>query len=83
MANFLNDLYDYISEDVSSLRGNPQYARAVKAYMEIEAEVKKKTGVELLERYQQAESQVSSLRNLEILRRSLRFGARFAAEVLG
>ena len=82
MADFLNDLYDCISEDMSSLRNDPQYIHAVKAYMEIEAEVKKKIGSELLEQYQQAENQVSSFRNLEILRRSLRFGACFAMEVL-
>ena len=82
MNDFMSGLYDCISEDMSSLRDNPQYVHAVKAYMQIEEEVKEKIGRELLEQYQQAESQVSSLRNLEILRRSLHFGARFAMEVL-
>ncbi len=83
MNDFLNNFYNYISEDMSSLRDDPQYDSAVKAYMEIEAEVKQKIGDDLLERYQQAETQVFSLRDLEILRRSLRFGSQFALAVLG
>lgn len=82
MNNFLNDLYNYISENMPSLRKDPAYERAVQAYMEIEAEVKEKIGGELLERYQKAESEVFHLGNLEIFRHSLCFGAQFALEVL-
>lgn len=82
MNSFISDLYNYISEDMSSLRKDPEYERAVQAYMELEEEVKEKIGVDLLARYQQAESQVFFLRDLTILRLSLRFGARFALEVL-
>lgn len=83
MTDFLTDLYNYISEDMSSLRQDPEYERAVQAYMELEEEVKEKIGIDLLNRYQQAETRVFSLRNLAVLRRSLRFGARFMLEVLG
>ena len=82
MNDFLDDLYNYISEDMLPLRKDPEYERAVQAYMEIEAEVKEKIGSELLDRYQQAENQVFSLRDLAVLRHSLRFGAQFALEVL-
>lgn len=82
MTDFLNDLYNYITENMPSLRGNPEYERAVQAYMEIEAEVKEKTGDELLERYQRAENEVFQLGNLEVLRHSLHFGVQFALEVL-
>ena len=50
--------------------------------MELEEEVKEKIGVDLLGRYQQAESHVFFLRDLAVLRLSLRFGARFALEIL-
>ena len=83
MNDFLTNLYNYISEDMPSLRKDPEYERAVQAYMKIEEEVKEKTGAELLDRYQQAENEIFHLRNLEILRHSLRFGAQFALEVLG
>lgn len=82
MNTFLNDLYNYISENMPPLRKDPEYERAVQAYMEIEAEVKEKTGGELLERYQRAENEVFHLGNLEVLRHSLRFGFQFAMEVL-
>lgn len=82
MADFLSDLYNYISEDTLPLRKDPEYERAVQAYMKIETEVKEKIGGELLGRYQQAENEVFYLRNLEVLRHSLSFGAHFALEVL-
>lgn len=82
MHDFINDLYNYISEDMSSLRKDPEYERAVQAYMEVEAEVKEKIGTDLLGRYQQAENEVFHLGNLKVFRHSLRFGAQFALEVL-
>ena len=82
MNDFLTDLYNYISENMPSLCKDPEYVQAVQAYMELEAEVKEKIGIDLLERYQQAENQVSLIGDLAILRYSLRFGAQFALEVL-
>lgn len=82
MNDFLAEFYHYISESIPSLRTDPEYIQAVQAYMTLEAEVKEKIGVDLIERYQQAESQIFFLRDLEVLRRSLRFGVQFALEVL-
>lgn len=33
MNDFLNDLYNYISEDMLPLRKDPEYERAVQAYI--------------------------------------------------
>ena len=82
MNDFLTSLFDQIIEEIRPPKGDPEYERAVQAYMELEEEVKEKIGVDLLERYQQAESQVFFLKDLTVLRLSLRFGARFALEVL-
>ena len=83
MTDFLSDLYNYISEDMLPLRKDPEYERAVQAYMEIEAEVKEKIGLDLLLRYQRAQNIAFGWEKDAIFTRGLRFGSRFMLEVLG
>lgn len=82
MNNFLSGLYDYICEQTPSLRSDPEYQQAVKAYTEIEAEVKEKIGDDLLYKYQHAEGAVSRLWELAIVRQTLRISCRFMLEIL-
>ena len=78
----MSALYDYISEHTSSLRDDPDYQRAVQAYTEIEEEVKKKIGGDLLYKYQCAEADISHRRDVAVFVQSLRYGRRFMLEVL-
>lgn len=82
MNDFMADFYGYICEHTPSLRDDPEYQRATKAYMEIEAEVKEKTGVDLLSKYQRAEWAVSHQWEFAIFRQTLRFCHDFMLEIL-
>ena len=83
MNDFLNDLYCALLEDIRPPKGDPEYERAVQAYMEIEAEVKEKIGLDLLLRYQRAQNIAFGWEKDAIFTRGLRFGSRFMLEVLG
>ena len=82
MSDFLNDLYCDLIESLRTPRGDPEYERAVKAYMELEEEVKEKIGLDLLSQYQRAHSDAFDWEKAAIFTRGLRFGARFTLEVL-
>lgn len=82
MTTFISDLYDYICEHTPSSRDDPEYRRAVKAYEEIEEEVKEKIGDDLLYKYQCAEGAVSRLWELAIIRQTLRFSCHFLLKML-
>ena len=82
MNDFISDLYDYICEQAPSVRNDPEYKQAVKAYEEIEAEVREKTGEDLLAEYQRAEWGCSRLRELAVFRQTLRFCQHFTLETL-
>jgi len=83
MKSIISDLYDYFCENTPPLRDNPEYQRAVKAYMEIETEVKEKIGSDLLSKYQSAESAVSRQCEIAVFSRALRLGHGFMIELLG
>lgn len=81
MNDFIADFYyNYICEQTPSLRDDPEYQKAVKAYMEVEAEVKEKTGADLLAKYQNAEGDISHLWEYAIFRQTLRFCCHFMLE---
>ena len=82
MNDYMSALYDYISENTPPLRDDPEYDRAVKAYMEIEAEVKEKIGPDLLQKYQCAEGTISRKWEMALFSQALRFGGHFMMEVL-
>ena len=82
MNEFLNDLYNYISEHTLALQDDRDYQHALQAYMTLEEEVKEKIGGDLLYRYQCAEDDVSRRRNIAVFAQTLRFSHRFMLEVL-
>ena len=82
MNGFISGPYGYICEQAPSLRNDPEYQRAVKAYMEIEVEVQEKTGVDLLNQYQRAEWAVPHQWDFAIFRQILRFCCRFMLKAL-
>lgn len=82
MTNFLTNLFDYTTEEIRPPRGDPEYERAVKAYMELEEEVKEKIGLDRLSQYQNAQDAAFSWEKSAIFACGLRFGARFMLEVL-
>lgn len=82
MRNVMDALYDFVCENTPSLRHDPEYQQTVKAYTEIEEEVKEKIGDDLLYKYQRAERAVSRLWELAIVRQTLRISCRFMLEIL-
>lgn len=82
MSDFISDFYGYICEQTPSLRSDPEYQQAAKAYMELEAKVQEKTGAELLAEYQRAEWAVSHQWEFAIFRQTLRFCHDFMSEIL-
>ena len=82
MNDFLTSLFDQIIEEIRPPKGDPEYERAVQAYMELEEEVKEKIGLDLLSQYQRAHSDAFDWEKAAIFTRGLRFGARFTLEVL-
>ena len=48
MTDFLTDLYLSFLEDIQVPSGDPEHEQAVQAYMELEAEVKEKIGLDLV-----------------------------------
>lgn len=82
MSDFLNDLYCDLIESLRTPRGDPEYERAVKAYMELEEEVKEKIGLDRLSQYQGAQDAAFGWEKIAIFACGLRFGAQFMLEVL-
>lgn len=82
MSDFLNDLYCDLIESLRTPRGDPEYERAVKAYMELEEEVKEKIGLDRLSQYQSARDAAFDWEKSAIFACGLRFGAQFMLEVL-
>ena len=81
MDKFFIDLYNYVSERTPSLSGDPEYGQALQAYMEIEAEVKKKIGEDLLYRYQCAEAELSHRQDVAVFIQTLRLARLLLREV--
>lgn len=82
MTDFLTDLYSTLLEDIRTPKGDPEYEQANQAYMEIEAQVKEKIGLDLLSQYLQARHLAHHWEDMAIFTCGLRFGAQFALEVL-
>lgn len=82
MRDMLNGFYSYICENTPSLRNDPEYQRVLKAYEEIEKEVKEKIGDDLLSKYQCAEGAYSHLWELAVFRQTIRYCHYFMLEVL-
>lgn len=82
MTDFLTDLFDYTTEEIRPPRGDPEYERAVKAYMDLEEEVKEKIGLDHLSQYQGAQNAAFGWEKIAIFTCGLRFGAQFMLEVL-
>ncbi len=82
MNNFLDDLHHYISEQTPGLSHDPDYQRAPQAYLELEAEVKEKIGLDLLCKYQHAEEAISRRREMAVFVQALRFSYSFLLEIL-
>lgn len=82
MNDFLTDLFDRTTEEIRPPLGDPEHKRAVKAYMDLEEEVKEKIGLDLLSQYQRAHSDAFDWEKSAIFTCGLRFGARFMLEVL-
>lgn len=82
MNDFLTDLYTFLLEDIQIPTGDPEYKQAVQAYLELEEEVKKKIGLDLLSQYQRAQHIAFGWENAAIFSCGLRFGAQFMLEVL-
>ena len=82
MNDFINNLYSTLVETIRTPQGDPEYERAVQAYMKLEEEVKEKIGSDLLYRYQCAEDDISRRRNIAVFAQTLRFSHRFMLEVL-
>lgn len=82
MTDFLTDLYLSFLEDIQVPSGDPEHEQAVQAYMELEAEVKEKIGLDLLSQYQRAQHIAFGWENAAIFSCGLHFGAQFMLEVL-
>ena len=82
MDDFIHDLYHMLTEGIQVPTGDPEHERAVQAYMELEEEVKKKIGLDLLSRYQRAHYLAHSWEDVAAFSCGLRFGARFVLETL-
>ena len=82
MNNFLDDLHHYISEQTPGLSHDPDYQRALQAYLELEEKVKEKIGLDLLSQYQRAQHNAFGWENVAIFSCGLRFGAQFMLEIL-
>lgn len=82
MNDIATDLYNYIFEHTPPLTDDIEYQQALQTYMELEDEVRTKTGGELLFQYQRAESEVSHRQNVAVLMHSLRFEAHLMREIL-
>ena len=82
MNDFLTDLYDRTTEEIRPPRGDSEYDRAVKEYMELEEEVKEKIGLDLLSQYQRAQDAAFGWDKRAIFACGLHFGAQFMLEVL-
>ncbi|NBI11136.1 hypothetical protein D1641_14115 [Colidextribacter sp. OB.20] len=82
MNDFIADLYYILTEEIQVPTGDPEYKRAVQAYMELEEEVKEKIGLDLLSQYQRAHYLAHSWEDVAAFSCGLRFGARFVLEVL-
>ena len=77
MNNFLDDLHHYISEQTPGLSHDPDYQRALQAYLELE-----KIGLDLLCKYQHAEEAISRRREMAVFVQALRFSHSFLLEIL-
>lgn len=82
MNDFLTSLFDQITEEIQPPKGDPEYERAVKAYMDLEEEVKEKIGLDRLSQYQGAQNAAFGWEKIAIFTCGLRFGAQFMLEVL-
>lgn len=82
MNDLLNDLYHTLIEDIHPPKGEPDYEQAIQAYMELEAEVKEKLGLDLLTRYNCAHNDAFGWEKIAIFQCGLHFGAQFLLEVL-
>ena len=82
MNDFLTSLFDQITEEIQPPKGDPEYERAVKAYMDLEEEVKEKIGLDRLSQYQGAQDAAFGWEKIAIFACGLRFGAQFMLEVL-
>ncbi len=82
MNDFLTELYYKLTEEIQPPQNDPEIKQTLKVYAEIEAQVKEKIGVDLLSQYQRASHDASHWEDIAIFTCGLRFGARFALEIL-
>ncbi len=82
MNDVISKLYHRLIEEIQVPTEDPEYERAVQAYLELEEEVKKKIGLDLLSQYQRAQHIAFGWENAAIFSCGLRFGAQFMLEVL-
>lgn len=78
MNDFITGLYNALIQEIQIPAGDPEYQRAIQAYTELEEQVKEKTGLDLLSRYQCARHQAYRWEDIAIFASGLRFGAQFA-----
>ena len=83
MNDFINNLYSTLVETIRTPQGDPEYERAVQAYMKLEDEVKEKIGLDLLSQYQRAQDAAFGWEREAVFACGLHFGVRFMLEVLG
>ena len=82
MNDVISKLYHRLIEEIQVPTEDPEYERAVQAYLELEEEVKEKIGLDLLSQYQRAQHIAFAWENAAIFSCGLRFGAQFMLEVL-
>ncbi len=82
MNDVISKLYHRLIEEIQVPTEDPEYERAVQAYLELEEEVKEKIGLDLLSQYQRAQHIAFGWENAAIFSCGLRFGAQFMLEVL-